>query len=106
MAPPAPSAREQEVWDQIHVWTGPVQQAKPAWVAPVCWHRAAFAHAALVFEADGVTMYYKFVFACQSPQVVCVAPLAPVEYFEPGAIVHKGNFAEEFAIFWQHRFFS
>jgi hypothetical protein len=27
-----------------------------------------------------------------------------VEYFEPGAIVHTGNFAEIFANYWQHRF--
>ena len=36
--------------------------------------------------------------------MVCVAPLAPVEYFEPGAIVHNGSFAEVFANSWQHRF--
>ena len=30
------------------------------------------------------------------------APLAPVEYFEPGAMVRKGNCAEVLANSWQH----
>ena len=70
-----PSEHFRKVLDQMPIYTRP-RTGRPCWLSFVCWHRDMFKGSAFRVEAGGAEQLLYFVYACQSPQLVCFCKLA------------------------------
>lgn len=99
--PPAPI--RMHVSAQVVCGPAPLRTARPKWLAPMCAHREAFKDTGLIFQVpSGERYFYCFVFAVQSPYMVCLAPMTLQEPAFEALQIDDQNFeqvASDFARF-------
>ena len=103
-APPVPDARSIEVLEAHLVDQPPEAPPRPAWLSPVCWHRALFAESALAFTVNGKKSYYKFVFATQPPLHATFCKVEVVEKYVSVEALSSANWDDVRSRNWAHTF--
>ena len=103
----APASVSSATWAELtHTPCDMTQAAlhEAAWVATVCKHRTAFANTCFVLEQLGADLFYKFVYAMQSPRLVVFAPLLVAEPALQLVDVTGENWEEVATRTWRHEF--
>ena len=77
-APMPMSANQMSELAKIRLFVD-AKQPRPDWLASVCWNRAVFCGTVFVVVQGEQRMYYKFLYATQTPQNIVFAPLTLVE---------------------------
>ena len=75
VAPPAPSVDVQAEMQAFVVYGGDDPPARPAWLSPLCWHRAHMAGCALAVATAEGKSFYLFLYATQNPLHACFSRL-------------------------------
>ena len=103
-APPVPDARSIEVLEAHVVDQPPEAPPRPAWLSPVCWHRAFFAESALVCTVHRQKSYYKFVIATQSPLHAIFCKMEVVENYFSVEALSSADWDDVRSRNWAHTF--
>ena len=74
-APLAPSRDVQTEMRALAIYEGDDPPARPAWLSPLCWHRAHMAGCALAVATAEGKSFYLFLYATQSPLFACFSRL-------------------------------
>ena len=99
VAPPLPSAAQQQALKAQPLAEESPLGPKPAWLATTCWQREYFANVALLFDTETGKKAYKFLFATKSPQQVWCSPLAEDEQWVAPVAVGPDNWED---LAWAH----
>jgi hypothetical protein len=78
LGPPPLAVRE--LLEAMEIYHDDSRTVPAAWVPLLCQHRSFFQSCLLRFDAPGVPQFFRFIFAMQSPYLVC---LLPVQFKEP-----------------------
>ena len=79
----APSDGAVAQLEKMHVPGEPPLRPAAPWCKAVCWNRGDFANCAIVFETDGASQAFAFLFGMQNPLVAGFMPLEKVEVVLP-----------------------
>lgn len=89
---------------QQHVIVEPELPARPEWLGPVCWNRSFFHNCAFAFDVGEQRVWYKFVYATQSPLFACFSKLELEDHHMPMVTLTGSNWNEVGAGHFDHRF--
>ena len=104
VAPPPPSAAVQQAMRNIPIYQGQTLPQRPAWLSPVCWHRAFFQNCALRFATREGNIWVKFLYATQSPIFAAFCVMQEEEHYVEMVQLSASNWDAVGAQHYQHRF--
>ena len=104
LAPPPFPAEVQQAMHSIPVYQDKVLLQRPSWLSPMCWHRAFFRRCALQLETSEGKVWYRFLYATQSPLLAAFCELQEQEHYTELARLDVSNWDEVGAQQYDHRF--
>jgi hypothetical protein len=85
-----PSRAVQAVLEAMEIYQDDPRPAPAPWVPVLCHHRSFFQSCLLRFDAPDAPKFFRFIFAMQSPYLVCLLPVQPKdherEYIHPATL--------------------
>eukprot|EP00969_Alexandrium_andersonii_P081336 3585798-Alexandrium_andersonii.AAC.1 len=97
-----PIAPEKATLEMMELPPGDPVFPVPAWARWMAFHRSALANSVVSLEAGGVARYFAFVFATQSPCLVCLSEVQPAEGRQPWPEEVSRDHLQ--AVTWDHSF--
>lgn len=103
-APPRLTDAELADLNKMPLWDGSAPAARPPWLGPVCKQRALFCNAVFMFAEPERTVFYKFLFAMQSPFYAMFAPVERIDPQVPLEVVTHENWEQVAMMSWRFEF--
>eukprot|EP00974_Lingulodinium_polyedra_P072580 7023106-Lingulodinium_polyedra.AAC.1 len=101
VAPPAPSDAFMAALAAQPLWVEP-SPPKPQWLSAVCHGREQLSNAVLIFSRGPEQLYYKFVYASQSPYAAFFCIVEPVPQFLQQVDVGPGSWESLALSSWEY----